>query len=226
MQSTNSHLQINTNKHETKSNTSSVSTGTANPNNNYKFTIETLETDKITITPPPTHEALYHKIYSIQPQLAGKITTMFINNINTTDIQNLLNNPTNLQNKINEAIAVLKNDQYNLYTQHTIQPSEKHQFRYNQPQTGEEKPESVCSVSMIETASISNSSIHYLSSVNNQSVKPYICSSPDICESISSEQTTQIETKTDEKKISMPSMCSMRTVRLILNAPISKPILQ
>eukprot|EP01084_Bolivina_argentea_P213166 362134_1 len=73
--------------------------------------------NKITSKTTTKNDKLYYNIYSIEPQLAGRITAMLIDAMNEQDIQNLLNNPTNLRNKINEAIAVLKNYQYNLYMQ-------------------------------------------------------------------------------------------------------------
>ncbi len=71
--------------------------------------------------------------------------------------------------------------------------------------------------SVSNTSNRSNTSINYSSSVNNPSVVSKIPSQ---------EQTTQIETKSNDSQITMPSICTMRTVRMIVNAPVSKPILQ
>eukprot|EP01084_Bolivina_argentea_P108215 193394_1 len=94
----------------------------ANTSNQFSAETLTLEkiVDKITI-----YDKLYFQIYSIQPELAGKITAMLIDAMNKTDIQNLLNNRTILLNKINEAIAVLKNYQHNNYN---IQQQRKTNF--------------------------------------------------------------------------------------------------
>ncbi len=83
----------------------------SNKNRQLTAAVQTPESCKPTIN-EITSNALYYKIHSIEPQLADKIATMFTDAMIEKDIQNLLDNPTNLQNKVNEAIIVLNQRMY------------------------------------------------------------------------------------------------------------------
>ena len=62
-------------------------------------------------------ERLFAKIKVVEPKLAGKITGMFLE-MSNTEIFELLSEQRALMNKINEALAVLKDDPQKSQSQH------------------------------------------------------------------------------------------------------------